>query len=163
MLKKLKCEDCWSELLLDVNDPHGFKAASYPIHAKFTCFKQNGGLYFPSMAVLKIVKATEVIFKKRVVWQDKGISREKNLDLKIQYAVLEQLGHDIFTDSPAHLFAHSVGVECDHLSSLLKLVTQKYLSLRIKTYGKRFSQMVVHKNQPSLRHELTKTILFRNQ
>ena len=123
MLKKLKCEDCQSELLLDVNDPHGFKAASYPYHAKFTCFKQNGGLYFPSMAVLKIVKATEVIFKKRVVWQDKGISREKNLDLKIQYAVLEQPGHDIFTDSPNHIFAHSVSVKCDHLSSLLKLVT----------------------------------------
>ena len=63
MLKKLKYEDLWSELLLDVNDPCGFKAASYPIHAKFTCFKQNGGLYFPSMAVLKRVKATEVIFK----------------------------------------------------------------------------------------------------
>ena len=123
MLKKVKCEDCQSELLLDVNDPHDFKAASYPIHAKSTCFKQNCGLYFPSMAVLKIVKATEVIFKKRVVWQDKGISREKNLDLRIQYAVLEQLGHDIFTDSPVHLFANSVGVECDHLSSLLKLVT----------------------------------------
>ena len=136
-------------LLLDVNDPHGFKAASYPIHVKFTCFKQNSGLYFPSMAVLKIIKATEVIFKKRVVQQDKGISREKNLDLKIQYAVLEQLGHDIFIDSPAYLFAHS-GVECDHLSSLLKLVTQKYLNIRIKTYGKRFSQMIVHKNQHSL-------------
>ena len=91
MLKKLKCEDCQSELLLDVNDPHGFKAASYPIHVKLTCFKQNGGLYFPSMAVLKIVKTTEVIFRKRVVWQDKGISTEKNLDLKTQYAVLEQL------------------------------------------------------------------------
>ena len=103
MLKKLKCEDCQLELLLDVNDPHGFKAASYPIQAKFTCFEQNGSLYFPSMAVLKIVKATEVIFKKRVVLQDKGIPRERNIDLKIQYAVLEQLGHDIFTDSPTHL------------------------------------------------------------
>ena len=47
MLKKLECEDCQSELLLDVNDPHSFKAASYSIHAKFTCFKQNGGSLFP--------------------------------------------------------------------------------------------------------------------
>ena len=133
MLKKLKCEDCWSELLLDVNDPHGFKAASYPIHAKFICFKQHGSLYFPSMAVLKIVKATEVIFKKRVVWQDKGISREKNLDLKIQYAVLEQLGHDIFTDSPAHLFAHSVRVESDHLLDVD--VSYCWLNLEVKLYS----------------------------
>ena len=79
MLKKLKCEGCQSELLLDVNNPHGFKAASYPIHAMFTCFKQNGGLYFPSIAVLNTVYATEVIFKKRVVWQDKGILERKIL------------------------------------------------------------------------------------
>ena len=67
-----------------LHNPNGFKAVSHPIHAKFTCFKQNGGLLFPSVAVLKIVKTTEVIFKKRVVWQDKGIARDKNLDLKIQ-------------------------------------------------------------------------------
>ena len=64
MLKKLKCEDCQSEFILDVNDTHSFKAASYPIHGKFTCFKQTGGLYFQSVTVLKIVKATEDIFKK---------------------------------------------------------------------------------------------------
>ena len=28
---------------------------------------------------------------------------------------------------------------------------------------KRFTEMVVHKNEPSLRHRLTKTILFKNQ
>ena len=72
---------------------NGFKAVAYPIHTKFTCFKQNGGLLFPSVAVLKIVKATEVIFKKRVNWQERGIAKERNLDLKIQYAVLEQLGN----------------------------------------------------------------------
>ena len=38
---------------------------------------------------LKMVKATDIMFKKRVVWQEKGIAMEKNLDLKIQYTVLE--------------------------------------------------------------------------
>ena len=84
------------------------------------------------MAVLKTAKATKVILKKRVVWQDKGISREKNLDLKIQYAVLEQLSHDIFTDSPAHLFAHSVGVECDHLFFFTKTGHPKVLESQNK-------------------------------
>ena len=58
---------------------------------------------------------------------------------------------------------HTIGEECDHLSSLLRLVTKKYISLRMKTYGKRFTEMVVHRNNPSIRHELTRTILFRNQ
>ena len=43
----------------------------------------------PSQAVLKIVKAAEVLFKKRVQWQRWGITYERNSDLKIQYAVLK--------------------------------------------------------------------------
>ena len=105
ILKTPKCAGCRSELLLDVDDPNGFKAVSYRIHAKFTCFKQNGGLLFPSVEILKIVKATEVIFKKRVFWQEKGIAREKNLDLKIQYAVLEQLGNEVFGKSLAYFLS----------------------------------------------------------
>ena len=54
-----------------------------------------------------MVKATEVILNIQlfVVWQEKGILREKNLDLKIQYAVLEQLGNEVFANSPAHFLS----------------------------------------------------------
>ena len=34
-------------------------------------------------------------FKKRVLWQEEKTS-EKNIDLKIQYAVLKQLGPGVF-------------------------------------------------------------------
>ena len=163
VMKKLKCTECKSALLLAANNPHALDRESYPLQAKFTCYKQNGGLLFPSQAVLKIVKVAEVIFKKRVLWLDRGVTPEKNLDLKIQYAVFKQLGPSVFTDSLSHYFDHILGAECDHLSSLLKLVTQKYLTLRLKTYGKRFTEMIAHKNDPSIRHHLTKTILFRNQ
>ena len=65
--------------------------------------------------------------------------------------------------SQDHFFKHALGTESDHLSMLLRLITLKYVSLRLKTYGKRFIEMVTHKNVPSLRHTLTKTILFKNQ
>ena len=32
----------------------------------------------------------------------------------------------------------------------------KYLNLRLKTYGKRYTEMIAHKNLPLSRHELTK-------
>ena len=67
LMPKLKCKECRSELLLDAGDPHSFKVSGYPIHAKFACFKQRGGLLFPSRAVLKMVKAAEGILKKRVL------------------------------------------------------------------------------------------------
>ena len=165
LLKSLKCIDCRSALLLDVDDPHALHKDRYPLHAKLTCFKQNGGLIFPSQSVLKLMKAAEVLFKNRVLFTDKQISYEKNLELKIQYGVLQQLGPDIFARSSAsgHFYDHTIGEECDHLSSLLRFVVKKYVNLRMKTYGKRFKEIVVHKNNPSIRHELTRTILFRNQ
>ena len=48
LLPKLKCKKCRSKLLLDADDPHSFKPLQYPIHAYFMCFKQRGGLLFPS-------------------------------------------------------------------------------------------------------------------
>ena len=87
---------------------------------------------------------------------------ERNMDLKIQYAVLKQFGPRVFHESSTHFFQHAIGVE-SNLTSLLKLVTQKYLSLRFKIYGKKHSEMVIYRNMPSLQHELTRTILFRNQ
>ena len=56
LLKQLQCTVCRSELLLDVHDPHALRRYSFPVQTKFTQFKQQGGLIFPSLAVLRIVK-----------------------------------------------------------------------------------------------------------
>ena len=122
-----------------------------------------GGLIFPSLAVLRIVKATEVLFKRRVMTNEIGITNEKNLDLKIQSAVLEQIGVDVFPSFRTHFYEHRIGHKMDHLSCLLRKISSNYLKMRLKTFGKKYSEMVVHKNEPSLRHQLTKTILFRHQ
>ena len=163
LLRKVDCEQCKEALLLDTENPHGQNMVFYPLQAKFTCFKQTVGLLFPSIALLKILKAAEVIFRRRVIEQGKGICFDKNLSAAIQSAVVEQFGSAVFDQSQEHFFDHSLSIEADHLTTLLRLVTEKYVLLRLKTYSKRFTEMVVHKNEPSLRHRLTKTILFKNQ
>ena len=50
---------------------------------------------------------------------------------------------------------HTTG-EGDHLTSLLGLIVAKYVSIRLKSYRKDYTQMVAHKNIPSKRHLLTK-------
>ena len=95
LLKQLQCTVCRSELLLDVHDPHALRRYSFPVQSLLK-FKQQEGLIFPSLAVLRIVKATEVLFKRRVMTNEIGITNERNLDLKIQSAVLEQIGVDVF-------------------------------------------------------------------
>ena len=163
LLRKVDCEQCKEALLLDTENPHGQNMVFYPLQAKFTCFKQTGGLLFPSIALLKILKAAEVIFRRRVIEQGKGICFDKNLSAAILSAVVEQFGSAVFDQSQEHFFDHSLSIEADHLTTLLRLVTEKYVLLCLKTYSKRFTEMVVHKNEPSLRHRLTKTILFKNQ
>ena len=80
------------------------------------------------MAVLKIVKATESIFRQRVIEKQKGINYDKKQDLKIQSAVLYFLVPHVFRDSSEHYFQHSIGAESDLLSSLVRLTVKKYLS-----------------------------------
>ena len=163
VLAREECITCKDELLLDPKDCHAYKMYNiYPVYVKFTAFKQQGGLVFPSTSVLKIVKATEVIFRGRVIEQGIGISTDNNLSGRIQRAVLEQYGPYVFNCSTSHFYEHSFGAEGDHLSSLVKAVSEKYLHLRMATYAKTFSQMVICKKIPSTRHLMTKQILFQN-
>lgn len=163
LLLKLDCESCHKELLLKMDDPAAMNLPSYPVYSRFTHEKQRGGLVFPSCAVLKIIKATEVIFRQRVIDTPKEIVFDKMIDLKIQSAVIHQLGTSMFSDSPAHYFDHRIGQEADHLSSLARNIISAYLNLRLKMYGKKYTSEVAHGNVTSTRHLLTKQILFRNQ
>ena len=126
------CKKCTSELLLDPQNPTALKMESYPVYTKFACWKQQGHLTMPSPAVMKIVKATEVIFKRRVLDTDTGINTEKKLDLKIDSAVIQQLGIGIFNNTEGHFFDHEIGQEIDNLSSLMRAVVRKYIHLRLK-------------------------------
>ncbi len=163
LMKHLHCDLCKAALLLDVDNPHAVNMASYLLFAHFTCFKQCGGLLFPSPAVLKIVKASEVVFKRQVLWQGKAICFDQHISQRMQHIAFAAIRNEVFVEDKEHFFDHSIGVECDHLSTLAKSIIKKYLTLRLKTYSKRYSQMIAHKNQPSLRHSLTKAIIFRNQ
>ena len=127
LLARIQCITCRDELLLNGMDCHAYNMYNmYPVYAKFTAFKQQGGLAFPSASVLKIVKATEVIFRRRMIQQGIGISADKNLFGRIQSAVLEQYSPLVFNCSTFHFYEHSFGAERDHLSSLVKAMSEKY-------------------------------------
>ena len=98
----------------------------------FLLHKRWGGFIFPSTAVVKIIKMSEIIFKRRVIENEKGITSERNLDLKIQSGILAQIGTDIFNNIGGHCGDHTTG-EGDHLTSLLRLIVAKYVSIRLKS------------------------------
>ena len=82
------------------------------------------------------MKATEAIFKRRVITCKSGITHEKNIDLKIESAAVKQFGHGLFDDTD-HFFEHHIGQERDHIFTD-ENYRKRYLHLRLKTYGKRY-------------------------
>ena len=71
-------------------------------------------------------------------------------------------------DSKENVFVgHETGtneslVEDDHQMKLIKCTADKYLTLRLFTFGKHYMESSTQ-DGPSDRHQLTKLILFRNQ
>ena len=64
--------------------------------------------------------------------------------VKMESAVVEQFGHGLFDDRD-HIFEHHIGQERDHLSSLVRMIVKRYVNLRLKIYGKRYTEMIAHK------------------
>ena len=44
------------------------------------------------------------------------------IDLKIESAVVQQIGNRVFNNVDGHYFEHEIGQEMDHLSSLLRTI-----------------------------------------
>ena len=158
LLKEESCQECKTELLDESSD-----TVSNTPCSKFQKVKERGGLKHASPAVFKIVKAAEREFREHVIECEERITFDKNIDLKMQSVVLARLGIDVFNVSPQHYFDHRIGQETDHLSSLLKRVVSKYIQMRLKTYGKKYTAERAHGNKVSKRHQLTKLILFSNE
>ena len=91
---------------------------------------------------------------------EEGNKLSNEYKLQIEGALLKQLGPTIFSNIEGHFFDHTLIEESDHLTTLMGVITKKYLSMRLKTYAKKYTEVVAHRNQPSSQHELTKTVLF---
>ena len=126
-IKKEQYTECIKELLENT------QLSSLADHKKLTLMKQQRSLTFASKSVLKIVQATQKEFKQKVIESDGGIVFDKNINLKLQSAVLSRIGRGMLETSSEHFFAHRIGQEADHLSNLLRKVVAQYLDVQLKT------------------------------
>ena len=81
----------------------------------------------------------------------------------VEMAVMEQL-RNVFSQADAddNFSDHVIGMEIDHLSALTRQVIRAYLTVWTMTYAKKNTQIIVHGNIQSSRHEMTQLILFRD-
>ena len=93
------------------------------------------------------------------------IGRKKNWSFSAERAVFTrfrvQSTQKVFTDH--HDGLNEGMFTGDHLATLMKLIAERYIPLRLYTYGKRFSGNIAGAGKSTIRHQLTKLILFRRQ
>ena len=170
LVKKISCSSCKNCLLSQFNPAtpdHEYcsiKFSEVASASAFTLFVNNGGLRIPSESVYLVVEYAEKEFKACVCKDGNQITREGKLKEKL---VMNVYRHFIM-DSRNKIFQdHEQGLNenlfDDHKSTLIKIITERYITLRLFTYGKRYNESVVKNGQPGDRHKLTKLILFRNE
>ena len=170
LLNKLTCPSCkrcfLSQFTSTVPD-HDCCAMNYcnvTSASAFTVFV-NGGLTIPSWSAYLVVEYAEKVFKCNVCKDGNQISSEARLKQKL---ILDVCSHFIMDKKQDIFKDHELGLnesvfEDDHRFALKKLVADKYFTLRLFTYAKRYQETVITKGQPCDRHKLTKSILFKNQ
>ena len=129
-------------ILHPANDPNGKNLDSYPVYTKLTHQKQKGGLLFTSSAVMKIVKAIEVIIRWRIVEMEKSIVFDKMINLEDSLQSL-LCWEQVYSVTVLHS-DHQLGQEADHLSPLTRSIVSKYLDLGLKLYGRKYTAEIAH-------------------
>ena len=171
LIKTEVCPACKKSLLpLPKHLPengHDYTSTIYHEAGKassFTTFVNKGGLQIPSTSVFRTVEYCEHVFKATVAGKDgKQISNEGNLKKKMIVNVSQHFA----LDSTSELFAdhedddNEILVE-DHRTILMKRVADKYFTLRLFNFGKKYVKEVVNEGKQSDRHLFNKITLFNN-
>ena len=170
LIDNLPCPACKQSLLplpkenIPVNG-HDYTASLYHDAGKasaFTTFINNGGLQIPSTTVFRTVEYCEHLFKAMVTGKDGDLfSNECNLKEKM---IVKVCHHFVFKTFPDH--GHSdteILVEEDHITKRIKFIADKYFTLRLFNFRKKYIKKIENDVKPSDRHRINKLILFNYQ
>lgn len=155
IIKTLECESCKQCLFKDITDHDYCNVHSY---TRFTILKNNGGLISGSESAYKIIQEAEnylLIFTSNL----KNLNVH-NLETRILYNCINKfsLNTSIF---PSLNCSNVTILEKPHKIILITILVKKFLSIRLKSYGKMFSCNYL--NPDSKRHKLNKIVLFSHQ
>ena len=168
--KTIQCPPCNAALYFNpatmpaIND-HYYSVFSSPIYFQLINSKNRGGLLFPSLQVVKIVNMCEKAFRVAVMGVNSGkhgISSKKNLRFLIIHLINQELAREnFFPQLQDHMYDHEILTEDLHSSQLLKKIIDKYVGLRLITYGKHYTKDILNKDKIGVRQQATKMVLFK--
>lgn len=162
MMKELTCHACLEAIIVPVVTlEHQYSCPSY---ARLVARKDMGSLMKASHGAFKVIEQAEKSFYIHVLLRSKSKITTKKISL--QMMVLEVLQSFNWTKQfpsiDGHRFDVEAGYQDDHLTQIVKRLALRYLTLRLKTYGLRYTRRVVKRSMPSKRHLFNKMTLFMN-
>lgn len=154
IVSNLDCNSCITCLFQKIPD-HSYSHSSV---SQFTNLKNKGGLISGSEDSFKIIVETEKLF----LYYTHNLKKLNfpNLNIIILRQIINKfsLNQNIFQE----LNSENISIlKRPHKIALITLITNRFLSIRLKSYGKTFSSNIL--NPHSKRHKLTKQILFSHQ
>lgn len=147
---RIRCADCRMAL---VSTPGDYLHESTTLLA----IKNNGGLLIPSTDVVTILEQTE-----RIIRSTMNIHKAQSSDnwsLAIINKVLFTLPRNMFLDYTTHFRDTLTGID-SHYTDLVRQICTTYITLR------RYHVINITNQQlkgSSVRHRLTKAIIFKHQ
>ena len=169
MLSTITCSVCATAIqrqnvqALTEHNYHSIIAADY---CKLTERKNNGGLKFASFGIFKIVQMCEKLFQAFVLDNAKKITADHGICQRIILKCVQEVSSSLDSYFPMlsnHGLTEDPGCEDSHTMQLVKETAKQYAKLRLQTYAKFYNRVIVNKRQASIRHKMTKTVLFKNQ
>jgi hypothetical protein len=140
-----------------------------PPHFQLIASKNRGGLVVPSSSVVVIVRASEKAFRLIACQSNLSggpcqISSHSNLSKLLVVAINRSLTDaDLFPSLGSHDMENADIVSNDlHSTQLKKQIIDKYLTLRLRTYGKHYTQTVIQNSKAGIRQQANKLVLFQN-
>jgi len=146
---KIACADCLAALVAPANTDSRGKSLLE--------IKNNGGMVIPSDGVIAVVQQAEKVLREVVNFHQ--IKKEDHWGHILEMRVLERISGDVFPQLADHFRDTQTGID-SHYSDLVRNMCRSFISLRRYYVINLTNQKLCGK---SVRHKLTKTILFKNQ
>lgn len=144
----LMCKDCVRAL-----DNRDHAVPSFIRH------KDRGGLFKPSLDVIRICLETERCVQRMLVGTEGMLPQGRGITDAIAGAVLSNLQmKSIFKNMEKHMYDSEVTE--NHVFDLVKKISKRYCNIRLHHLGKEKNSIIC---QDKIRKRLTKVIIFKNQ
>lgn len=170
IINRITCTECARALLLkskkssSVHD-HNYSHFQTTTSLSLISLKNRGGLVLPSNGVTKIIFASERAFQVLIHEtrsKKQKISSRRNLKTIMVHLINQELAEkSLFPELNEHDVDHEAITEDLHSSQLIKQIIEKYINLRLSTYGKQYNKDILHKNKIGVRQQSTKLVLFQ--